>query len=37
MTKEKEPKEKSAKKAPKMTLKEKRVAKAVKREGKSHE
>jgi hypothetical protein len=37
MSKEKELKEKSTKKEPKMTLKEKRNAKAAKREMKSHE
>ncbi|MBP1671584.1 MAG: hypothetical protein H6Q22_1156 [Bacteroidetes bacterium] len=37
MSKEKELKEKSTKKEPKMTLKEKRHAKEAKREMKSHE
>lgn len=36
MSKEKEIKEKSTKKEPKMTLKEKRAAKMAKREEKSH-
>ena len=36
MSKEKEPKEKTTKKEPKMTLKEKRAAKMAKREEKSH-
>ena len=37
MSKGKEPLEKSSKKAPKLSLKEKRLAKAAKREEKSHE